>query len=357
MTVLLGSGILNSYPVKNNVRSLGRTVFCGEKMYFDWSGSGFEFAFEGMAAYAQLSTGGETREENEMAYIGVYVDDMPYLSARFPLRGDGVYTLAENLPYGTHKIKVIKDTEMWYGRAAVESISTDGKLLPPPVKKDIHIEFIGDSITCGYGNICSTASPDFITREESFAETYAAKAAYMLGADLSVVAASGNGIYHDYGCSTNNLIPELYMYQDKLLSLNLGTVPQPRDFNADECDFVVIKLGRNDEQYCIGANIQPEEFTKEEEIKRKAEFTQKAAEFFKTVVTLRKGAAVIIIYESDMLLKDELLCAAKMTSDKIYPLEMLPKREYEGVGANGHFSACTHTRLANLLCNRIKELC
>lgn len=348
---------MNTYSVKDGVRFFGRTFENGQRVYFNWSGSGFEFCFEGTAAYALLTTGGDLPGENERAYIGVYVDGMPYLSARFSLDGDGRYTLAENLPYGVHKIKVIKDTEIWYGRAAVEEIVTDGKLLPPPEKKKISIEFIGDSITCGYGDICSVASPDFVTREESFAETYAAKTAIMLDADLSVVAASGNGFYHDYGCSTSNLIPELYIYQDKLLSVNLGADLEVRDFESDKCDFVVIKLGQNDGQYCKGADMPPDLFTKDEEYRRKAAFKGKAAEFFRTVTTLRKDIPVILIYESDMFLKDEVVSAAKETSDRIHLLEILPKRDYEGVGANGHFSVYTHTRLANLLLKRIKSLC
>ena len=357
MTVLLGSDILNTYSAKENARFFGRTLENGQEVYFDWSGSGFEFCFEGTAAYAEFSVGGQTPDPGDRAYLGVYVDDMPYLSARFPLTGNGKYALAENLPYGEHKIKVIKDTEMWYGRAAVSKIMTDGKVLPLPDKKKLNIEFIGDSITCGYGDICSNASPDFITREESFAETYAAKTAIMLDADISVVAASGNGFYHDYGCSTNNLIPELYLYQDKLLSLSLGLELKPRDFSEDKCDLVVIKLGQNDGQYCMGADTPPDLFTKEEEASRKAAFKDRAAEFFKTVLKLRKGVPVILIYESDMFLKNEVVCAAKETGGKINLLEITPKRDYEGVGANGHFSTYTHTRLANLLIKRIKEIC
>ena len=357
MAVFLGSDILNTYSAKENARFLGRTVESGQDVYFNWSGSGFEFCFEGTCAFAELSSGGETRAENERAYIGVYVDGMPYLSARFPLIKSGQYALAENLPYGEHKIKVIKDTEMWYGRAAVSKIITDGKILPPPEKKKLHIEFIGDSITCGYGNICSSASPDFITREESFAESYAAKTAAMLDADISVIAASGNGFYHDYGCGTNNLIPELYLYQDKLLSVNLNMELKPRDFSAERCDLVVIKLGNNDAQFCKGADILPELLTSEEEARRKAAFKDKVADFLRTVLTLREGAPIILICENDMFLKSEVVSAAKEVSDKIYLLEIVPKREYEGVGANGHYSAYTHTRLANLLIKRIETIC
>ena len=347
---------MTDFLFKNNIRFFGRTVETQNGVYFNWSGSGFEFEFKGTAAFATLY-GGEIPAENDRAYIGVYVDGMPYLSARFPLNKNGEYVLAENLPFGVHRIKVIKDTEMWYGRVALSDIRVDGELLLPPQKKKMNIEFIGDSITCGYGNICSVASPDFVTREESFAETYAAKAAFMLDADVSTVAASGNGFFHDYGCSTNNLIPELYMYQDKLLEQSLGRELKTRDFPADECSIAVIKLGQNDGQYCSGADLPAGEFTEAVKKSRRAAFCDKAAEFLGTVLELRPGVPVILIYESDMLLKNEVIAAAKRAGGRIEFLEILPKRDYEGVGANGHFSVYTHTRLANLLYQRIKELC
>ncbi|MBR4761892.1 MAG: hypothetical protein IK086_04585 [Clostridia bacterium] len=347
---------MNSYKLSGNVRYLGRTFETDNGVYFDWSGSGFEFVFEGTSAYAMLSGGEIPAADKDRAYVGVYVDGMPYLSARFRIDREGEYPLAENLPFGVHTVKVIKDTEMWYGRVAVHSVLTDGKLLAPPEKKKINIEFIGDSITCGYGNVCSTASPDFVTREESFAESFAAKTGYMLDADISVVAASGNGFYHDYGCSVNNVIPELYMYQDKLLAQYLGLPLEIREFDGEPCDFAVIKLGSNDWQFCSGADLPEGEFTDEIAKERKAAFIGRAEEFFKTVKRLRPGATVILIYENDLKLKEQLITAAKRAGD-IELLEIVPKRVYEDVGANGHYSMYTHTRLANLLCKRIKELC
>ena len=94
--------------LKNNVRLFGRTLETDNGVYFNWSGSGFEFEFKGTAAFATLY-GGEIPAENDRAYIGVYVDGMPYLSARFAIDKNGEYTLAENLPFGVHRIKVIKE--------------------------------------------------------------------------------------------------------------------------------------------------------------------------------------------------------------------------------------------------------
>ena len=348
---------MNRYSAKENCRFFGRTVTAGKRVYFNWSGSGFEFCFVGTGAAVELVTD-DLPSENERTYIGVYIDGCSYLQARFPInKKSGVYTLAEGLPYGRHNVKVIRDTEMWYGKVAVTDILTENTPEMPQDNPKMIIEFIGDSITCGYGNICSNASPDFRTAEESFAETYAAKAANMLGADVSVIAASGNGFCHDYGCNTQNLIPDLYLYADKLLDLQVNGEPREYDFENNPCDAVVVKLGQNDGQYCKGADLPDGEFTPEVDKQRRAEFTKAAGEFFATVKRLRKGVPVILIFESDMLLKNEVIDAAKSVYSDIELLEIMPKRPYESVGANGHFSVYTHTRLANLLCERIKHIC
>ena len=352
-----GVDTLNRFSAKDCCRFSGRTVAVGEKVYFNWSGSGFEFEFEGTFAAAEFLTD-DLPNENERTYIGVYVDGCAYLQARFPIdKTSGIYTLAENLPYGKHTVKVIRDTEMWYGKVAVTDILTENPPEAPRYQPKMKIEFIGDSITCGYGSICSNASPEFLTSEESFAETYASKAAKMLGADISVIAASGSGFYHDYGCSTKNLIPELYLYRDKLLGGVRGEEPQKHDFENDPCDVVVIKLGQNDGQYCRGADLPEGEFTPETDKQRRLEFTKAASEFFAAIKRLRKNAPVILIFESDMLLKNEVKSAAKSVYPDIELLEIMPKRPYEGVGANGHYSVYTHTRLAGLLCERIKRIC
>lgn len=348
---------MNRYSAKSNCRFFGRTAPVGDRVYFNWSGSGFEFCFEGTSVCAEFVTN-DLPPENERTYIGVFIDGAPFLQARFPIdKESGVYTLAEGLSYGKHTVKVIRDTEMWYGKVAVTDILAEKAPEIPLNVPKIEIEFIGDSITCGYGNICSNASPDFRTSEESFAETYAFKAANMLGAGISVIAASGNGFYHDYGCNTQNLIPDLYLYSDKLLDVGRGAEPRKYDFENNPCDAVVVKLGQNDGQYCRGADLPEGEFTIETDKKRRAEFKEAATGFFEVIKTLRNNTPVILIVENDMLLKEEVITAAQSVLPDTEVLEILPKRQYEGVGANGHFSTYTHTRLANLLCERIKKLC
>ena len=263
--------------------------------------------------------------------------------------------MAEGLKCGIHTVKVVKETEMWYGRAGLSKLSCDGEFLPPPEDSGKKIEFIGDSITCGYGNLCSNASPDFVTREESFSSTFAAMSAKMLGCSLSVVAASGNGFFHDYGCSTVNLIPELYEYGEKVFSSHLGLAPQKWDFENDKCAAVVIKLGNNDWQFCCLADLPKEERNEKLMSERRKEFEEAAYKFFKRVGELRPHTPILFICEDDTALKEECFNAAKRTGF-VETLSFPSKREYEGVGANGHYSPCTHARVARIVADKLREM-
>ena len=350
------------YPFSEKVRFFGRCADGTEieARYFNWSGAGFTFSFVGSEVRCRLLGGilGEgIPDEASRAYIAVFVDDCADCTARFPItRADGWYTLAEGLPWKQHTVRVIKDTEAGYGRAAVAAIETDGYFADAPAPKKRRIEFIGDSITCGYGNLCSNASPDFITAEESFVHTYAFFACEALGCEAEVVAASGNGFHRDYGCNFVNLIPELYEYTDKLLHGHLGLEPERWDFSHQKCDLVVIKLGQNDFQYCSGADLPEDQKTEQRLQERRLEFEGSVRRFFKRLLEVRAGIPILLIYESNMGLKKEILSGVSDFLTRVELLEIKPKQEYEGVGANGHYSVCTHARVGLLVAERIREL-
>lgn len=352
---------MQEYSYKDNVRFLGRVFEAKDKtkVCFNWSGSGFEFVFKGTKAEAYLHSGiadDDVPNPESRAYLGVFVDDAPYKSAKFSIdKTEGWYTLADFLPYGEHTVRVVKLSEAGYGRAAVSKIAVDGEKPKPSLPKKLKLEFIGDSITCGYGNVCSNESPEFVTAEEDFSLTFASMTAKYLDADIACVAASGNGIYHDYGCNTHNLIPEMYYYTDKMLSGHLGEEPERWDFASDKTDVVIIKLGQNDSRYCSGADLPQRECNENILKERRNCFTEKAIDFLNEVRDLRPDTPIIYIYEEGMLLEKELETAFECVGN-IKSLKIISKREYEGVGANGHWSVQTHVRVAGLLTTEIKEM-
>ena len=88
---------------------------------------------------------------------------------------------------------------------------------------------------------------------------------------------------------------------------------------------------------------------------RRSEFKNRAESFLKDVRSRRPGVPIVYIVEKDMLLKEEILAAAEKT-DGITPLIIEHKRQYEGVGANGHWSTATHARVSLLLSDMLLKL-
>ena len=160
------------------------------------------------------------------------------------------YVLAHGLTEGEHTIELFKRGEsapggvVGAGRANILGFLLHGSALLPvdlPARK---LEFVGDSITCGYGNEVSTWAPDdfpYTTRASNGHEAYGALTAQLLGARYSAVAYSGRGMSRSYAGGPGQILPELY----------LDSVPEdPSARKWDPAryvpDAVIINLGTND---------------------------------------------------------------------------------------------------------------
>jgi lysophospholipase L1-like esterase len=161
-------------------------------------------------------------------------------------RANQTYLLASNLAGGSHTITVLKRTEPFNGPIAIfKGFSVDGGALvvkPNAPKTGRRLEFWGDSITCGYGDLgkdyTCNYSPD--TEDETLA--YGPVTGRALNADVSVVAWSGKGVVRNYGDSNPTSPDPMPIYLPSNTGNNLNNkynwswVP-----NA-----VVINLGTND---------------------------------------------------------------------------------------------------------------
>lgn len=149
-------------------------------------------------------------------------------------------TLAENLPEGEHEISLFRQNEAGWARITAHSITCNGSLLPPPTKR-ARIEFIGDSITAGYGIYTDATSYPLADPYYGDATNgYAFETSRALNLQLSLLAASGYGLVAGWG--TNNLMPQTYPFINWFLdpsSAGLYSFDPP-------ADFVCINLGTND---------------------------------------------------------------------------------------------------------------
>src|SRR5690554_1850406 len=110
-----------------------------------------------------------------------------------------------------------------------------------PMPCQIHeIEFIGNSITCGYGNESSQNPPKsgFTSVNENNYMAWGAIAARELQAQYSCVAYSGRGLYQNNDGSTAGTLPKIY---DQVIADN-ATVTW--DNTRYVPDIIVINLGK-----------------------------------------------------------------------------------------------------------------
>ena len=131
----------------------------------------------------------------------------------------------------------------------------EGKgLAPAPVLPRRRIEFIGNSITCGYGIESEDRDAPFTYDTENHYYTYAALTARALQAQHLVVARSGIGVYRNYGSpasGSGDCMPAMYgrtlfldpserwehsLYTPDVVCVNLGT----NDVSEDKYDMKLL---------------------------------------------------------------------------------------------------------------------
>lgn len=156
---------------------------------------------------------------------------------------DSIVTLASGLGEGLHEVEVTLVYEGYARRPEFRGfvLPEGAKMAPAPALPQLKLEFIGNSITCGYGNEAPNKSYPFADSTENHYYTYAALAARALNAQEVCVARSGIGIYRNYaGKDKPNTMTRWYDYTCILDST------QRWDFAQYRPDVICINLGTND---------------------------------------------------------------------------------------------------------------
>jgi len=199
---------------------------------FSWSGTGFIARFNGTSLAAQLTISGSSQ------IFKAVVDDAPQ-AAMTGTVGQATYMLASGLPAGVHTVELYRQTEGPQGETRLMGLMVgDGALMDPPPGCDRLIEVIGDSITCGYGDLGTLADTDCYPTESHW-DTYEAVAGRALGAEVSTIAASGRGIIRNYAGDVEGTMPMVYP------QVIANAAAPVWDFHVQP-QAVIINLGTND---------------------------------------------------------------------------------------------------------------
>ncbi len=216
---------------------VGRSVVDGTVLKMEQTTSGIEFMAdcEGSITFEATCSG-------DGGYMGVMIDDDFDNMTRVTLTGGThAYTVDANLASGEHKIRIVKLNEWVRNTMQLLSVTVEGTLTgAKPQEKELKLEFYGDSITVGYGNLESGGGKWNWQYQDGY-RTYAAYCADELGAEFSSVATSGYGVTTGFSDKTQTW--------DKFAGYSLVNSKTEWDFDAYQADIVVVNLGTNDFSY------------------------------------------------------------------------------------------------------------
>ena len=349
-------------PEPSAVKILGRTLTDNSVLWLILSASGVEFTIKAKNLYFNLvgdvtahPSAQEGHSEMNWARYEIFVDGKSVHLGSMDREEKSVCVFSgeEERSVQVRFLKLTEGTQSFMG---IKNLLTDpDAVIRPTPKKGLRIEFIGDSITCGYGVEGKSAEEPFTTQTENALKAYAYRTAENLGADCNLTSFSGFGIVsgwtNDGNLNPIQLVPEHY----KRFAFSWNTkIFEDRewDFSSYRPNLIVINLGTNDDSY-----------TQDKE-ERQAEYADEYVKFLKTVRKENSGAHIILSM-GIMLGGNRLFSWIEKAADRytketgdsnLSLLHFVPQTESEGFGSDFHPSEATQIRCANVLTDFIKSL-
>ncbi|MBO4429814.1 MAG: lipase [Bacteroidaceae bacterium] len=264
--------------------------------------------------------------------------------------GNTIVKLASGLKDGTHQAIVTYIGEGYETLPEFHGFFVDkGKTLAPATPLPTHkIEFIGNSITCGYGIESKSEAEHYEDKTANFYYTYAARTARNLNAQAVVVARSGIGVYRSYNgprtgdkVTMNTEYPNTLLYNDKY----------KWDFSRYTPDLVCINLGTNDTS-TIGADslLLLNGFKKL--------YHQVRSHYPKAKIVFLCGCMMSgdQLRSAQQALETTTEYAHQQGDSEVYRFDFTPHDGSLGYGGDWHPSMRQHEKMANELTPFLKQL-
>ncbi len=348
----------NVYTVtSNNVRLIGRTKY-EDGLWCAFSGTGAEFKFHGSKLIVRIQGDNAAKNpynEGNYSRVAIYINGVRAVDDMIN-EPDKEYTVVEAAEPTDAVVRIVKLSETAMSTFMIKEIETDpeGSIAPSEEKAKL-IEFVGDSITCGYGVDDENKDHHFSTATEDATKAYAIKTAQLLDVDYSLVSISGYGIITGYSAdgekkSESQIIPKYYTKLGFSYA-NPKMASSEWDFAGNrQPDVIVVNLGTNDDSYCKQV---PE---------RQEEYIAGYVAFLKTIRENNPDAVIV--------------CALGIMGDNLYPcveeavarysaetgdtnidtLHFTPQLPSDGYAADWHPTEATHEKAAAKLAEKLGEI-
>ena len=223
----------------NGVKLLGRAEATDAGVLTNFPGDGIEFVLE-CAGPMKVYFNREYKSNYCLSVDGVQTE------FRAEALAEGT-TLAGMIPMGKHTIRIVQDSEINTSGlcntiTGISALCKADTLTPAP-KRDLYIEFIGDSLTAGQGTMGGKGTK-WNFDAHSGTHTYAYMTAEKLDADYSIVAKGGIGAYM---CSSSLWENAPYLAGQMYEAQNVYKDAKTPALTSG-ADIVIINLGSNDRE-------------------------------------------------------------------------------------------------------------
>lgn len=282
-------------------------------------------------------------------YFMVTVDKMPAYKIFFTEK-DSVISLAKDLKGDEHSVTVMLSYEGYNARPEFRGFLVDDgcSLKGAPKLPSRKIEFIGNSITCGYGTEAKNEFENYSDSTENHYYTYAAITSRALQCQHMVVARSGIGMYRNYGEAKTGSVDNMTKWYDYT---SLYDDSQKWEHSKYHADVICINLGTND--FSTG-NYDAELYRKNYEM------------FVKHLRTLHPNSKIVMLTGPMLTGKEnEAHKAAVDAAYKnligagvlgIFRFDFSTQTGKLGYGASWHPSKAQHVKMANELVPFLKKI-
>lgn len=342
------------YPNENAVKREGRYIEYNDAFYLSYTCSAVSFIMTGDHIEADINSNGGVYSDKQQCYIGVVIDGK--LTKRIKLEhGDATYELYDGEMLEDAEVRVVKLTENQMATCGLKRFTVNAKKIAPAQKKELKIEFIGDSICCGYGNEADGPDDHYNSAHQNGLGTYCAMTAKNLDADYDITAVSGIGLISDYtdyvGVKEDYLLlNDIYEYSDANFEMRRGMSERTHWNFRGGSDVVVINIGTNDNSY-TGSN---------EELRD--DFKDAYYDFLGVVRRNNPNAYIICtmgIMGAQLMPMIELAAAdfsADNDDDRIFTMKFDYQNEDNGYGGDSHPTVASHQDAADQLTAYLKSL-
>lgn len=345
-------------PIAENVKLMGRTFYSEDTktLWCGLSGSGISFTVHGNSCSLTL-VGDSTIDSGETsaARYAVYLNGNLFSEAQMTVAESTITLFDTDTPQDA-VVRVVKLSEAAHSCIGIRDICVKGDtpIAPTPAKEHL-IEFIGDSITCGYGVDKEETDGGFQTLTENVTRTYAYRTAEALDCDYSMVSYSGYGIISGYTtngkANPSQVVPKWYgkvgfsyatFESDKRLQ------DQVWEFSS-EPDLIVINLGTNDASY-TGTDAAKQQ-----------EYVEGYVAFLKRIRERNPNAPILCTLGimGDTLCESMEHAATAYTTEtgdsNIRTMRFAVQNAADGYAVDWHPTAATHDKAAQLLTTFIRE--